>query len=174
MAIKNLTKNGRVLLVHSDGTICVEKAKDRLGRTLPARTLSQNPCGRFYKEGRGHLQVSVGLKKYAVHRLVAEAFLPNPDELPDVDHIDGDTQHNDVSNLRWLSRGDNLRARQRIGGSSAYRGVRKTVNNTFQARVHFKGATKHLGTFPTEIEAAYAYNQAATQLGFLPESLNKI
>lgn len=41
--------------------------------------------------------------KATAHRLVAEAFIPNPDGKPTVDHIDGDRQNNDVSNLRWAT-----------------------------------------------------------------------
>ena len=46
-------------------------------------------------------------KEY-VHRLVAEAFIPNPDNLPDIDHIDENKENNHVSNLRWSSRADNM------------------------------------------------------------------
>ena len=49
------------------------------------------------------------VKSYRVHRLVAEAYLPNPGNLPDVDHIDNDKTHNYVNNLQWLSRKDNCR-----------------------------------------------------------------
>lgn len=43
-----------------------------------------------------------------VHRLVAMAFLDNPDNLSDVDHINNDRSDNRVENLRWLSHKDNM------------------------------------------------------------------
>lgn len=48
-----------------------------------------------------------GIEKKYVHRLVAEAFIPNPDNLESVDHINFDRTDNRVENLRWLSRRDN-------------------------------------------------------------------
>lgn len=48
-------------------------------------------------------------KNYKVHRLVAQAFIPNKLNLPEVNHIDECKTNNDVSNLEWVSKSDNIR-----------------------------------------------------------------
>ena len=45
----------------------------------------------------------------SVHRCVAKAFLPNPDNLSDVDHIASNITNNNVSNLEWVSHSENCR-----------------------------------------------------------------
>lgn len=49
------------------------------------------------------------------HRLVAEAFLPNPENLPEVNHKDGNKLNNAVSNLEWTDRSRNMRHAYRTG-----------------------------------------------------------
>ena len=56
---------------------------------------------------KGYLQVSLNGKNYLVHRLVAEAFIPNPENKPQVDHIDGDKTNNKAENLRWTTPHEN-------------------------------------------------------------------
>ena len=46
-------------------------------------------------------------KTFKVHRLVAKAFIPNPDNKPECDHLDKDKTNNCVSNLRWVSTEEN-------------------------------------------------------------------
>lgn len=60
---------------------------------------------------KGYLRVNLRkdgeVKKFRVHRLVAEAYIPNPDVLPQVDHIDENKSNNHASNLRWCANKDN-------------------------------------------------------------------
>jgi hypothetical protein len=48
-------------------------------------------------------------RTYQLHRLVAESFIPNPNNLPQVNHIDGNKDNNCVSNLEWCNQSHNLR-----------------------------------------------------------------
>lgn len=62
----------------------------------------------------GYVQVSLthdtqGKVNRLVHRLVAEAFIPNPDKFPDVDHVDGDKNNNKLSNLKWIEHAANVK-----------------------------------------------------------------
>ena len=60
----------------------------------------------LYKDGRK--------KMFYVHRLVAEAFIPNPEQLQTVNHINLNKGDNRVENLEWLSIGDNVRHYYRL------------------------------------------------------------
>lgn len=47
-------------------------------------------------------------KTLKVHRLVAETYIPNPNNLPFINHIDGNKLNNDVSNLEWVTHKENV------------------------------------------------------------------
>lgn len=47
------------------------------------------------------------MKNYAVHRLVAQAFIPNPENKSEVNHIDGNPNNNTINNLEWNTRSEN-------------------------------------------------------------------
>lgn len=81
---------------------------------------STNDCGRakYHKEilqrlnADGYMQITVGKtgnrSQYRVHRMVAEAFIPNPNNLPEVNHKDNDRTNNCVDNLEWCTHAYNV------------------------------------------------------------------
>lgn len=65
--------------------------------------------GTIYNTGYKMVRLTInGSKKgYAVHRLVAETFIPNPDNLPIVNHKNGDKTNNNKDNLEIVSKSEN-------------------------------------------------------------------
>ena len=81
------------------GTIAYRPAK---GKVLTAQKIHGGYLGVLFKV-QGHTEMKL------VHRLVAKAFVPNPQNLETVNHIDEDKTNNRADNLEWMSRADNVR-----------------------------------------------------------------
>lgn len=56
---------------------------------------------------KGYLRVMINGKNLFVHRLVAEKYVPNPENKPQVNHIDGNKLNNHYTNLEWATNQEN-------------------------------------------------------------------
>lgn len=94
----------RVITSYPNYAVCEDgRIKNiKTGRILRPQTLSKGYQGvRLYHKGNG--------KTLKVHRLVALAFIPNPDKLPQVNHIWPDKTNNHKDNLEWCTNEDNMK-----------------------------------------------------------------
>lgn len=57
---------------------------------------------------KSYITVTIGKRATGVHRIIALTFIPNPNNLPEVDHIDGNIHNNYASNLQWTTHGQNI------------------------------------------------------------------
>lgn len=91
--VKSLSKR----IVYKDGRVYIH----------PSRIMKNQKISTGYRSVMFY--GASGKKQYYVHRLVAETFIPNPNNLGDVNHKDGCKTNNILSNLEWCSRSDNIK-----------------------------------------------------------------
>lgn len=101
--ISNLgrVRRNECTIIYSNGQVCKYKLK-----YLKLEKNKGNNLG-FYK--RVTICVNNKPKRFLVHRLVAEYFIPNPNEKRCVNHIDGNPSNNIISNLEWCTHQENER-----------------------------------------------------------------
>ena len=96
--VSNLGRVKSIKIHNSHGTVMKER---------------RNKLKKVYINERGYCKVSVIInsqsKRVSVHRLVAMAFITNPENKPQVNHIDGIRNNNYVENLEWCTATENVR-----------------------------------------------------------------
>jgi len=102
-----------------------------------------------------------------IHKLIAEAFIPNPDNKPCVDHIDNDKLNNNITNLRWATTKENAQnAKLYVNSTSFVKGVYfDKAKQKWRARIQIDGVRNHLGLY-NNIEDAKAARVARANAEF--------
>lgn len=141
--------NGKVF-ISTHGRLKSNKRIVRNGRT-GFREIDECILKQFDNQrGQGYLcaHISNGAKclPFQVHRLVAKYFVPNPLNLPEVNHLDFDTKNNHFSNLEWSTKEDNIKhyqqelLRRMENGErvSNYRFTKDEIIDIFTSKLKFK------------------------------------
>ena len=94
----------------------IDETKEEWRPTKEDKYYEVSSEGRVRHDGRilsgsiqddGYIRVNIQGKSYSKHRIIAEAFIPNPDNLPFINHKDGNKQNNSIANLEWCTQKEN-------------------------------------------------------------------
>lgn len=135
-------------LVNQKGVVLNKKTHKR----LPP---NDNGCGYLQVQFKDH-------KNHFVHRLVAATFIPNPNNKPYVDHIDGNKKNNSVDNLRWVTASENYYGYGYIQRKEAKQRAVTAENVVTGEIINFKSrkaCAHYFGCHPSKLKYGWLYNK---------------
>jgi hypothetical protein len=102
---KQISLFGKEFLIYENGDLFNLKTNKKL---------------KSFDNGVGYLRVGIYVgdnkhKPVYIHRLLAQSFIPNPNNKIEVNHIDGNTKNNDLSNLEWVTKSENALHAYKLG-----------------------------------------------------------
>ena len=114
--------------ISSEGRV---RSLDRIGKngySYKGKILKPRPTK------RGYIKANLSGKIYAVHRLVAQAFIPNPNNYPVVNHKDENPSNNCIENLEWCDVKYNINygTAKKTGAKVLIRGIRNTNDFAYE------------------------------------------
>ena len=148
-----ITEDGEVLSLYGKGRILKQ-------------TKSTARNGVYYM--KVELYKDLKYKGFRVHRLVAEAFIPNPENKPQVNHKDGNTLNNHISNLEWNTNSENnLHAYRELGRKAVGLGEFGKDNKTYKKIGMYSLDGELLRTF-------YGTQEAARETGCHQSAISQV
>lgn len=140
---------------------------DSLGRPVKERLLKQVRSGRDYRKDNCYMYVGLNKngihKSVSVHRIVAQAFLGEPQKGYEVNHKDEDKTNNCLDNLEYVTRRENL----------TYRGRAKRIGKLYEKPVRGrKILTNEIVEFSSAGEAAIALGKTISSRSAIRHAIN--
>lgn len=166
---KELVGNREIYLISNLGNV---KTKGRNG----SHYFIKSHYLKIYTKENGYQRVILSLdergKYYYVHRLVAELFIPNPDNLPCVNHKDGNKSNNFVDNLEWCTRSENEKHAWRIGlknkNTLGTKGEKHGMHKLTQKQVDY------IREVHKPLDSSYGSKALAEQFNVSPQTITNV
>lgn len=155
------------------------------GRIISKKIDSKRKDGRSYKRvekeltpwknSKGYFVVQINTQpkiNKLVHRLVAETFIPNIDNKPFIDHIDGNPSNNNITNLRWCTQKENMNNIISVKRCSKAKLGKKPVNTKKVIQLSLDG--EYINIFDSICDASRKTGSNDTNIRFVCQGKRKM